>query len=80
MVLASSSTTTALLLLLAATSDALVPPRQPTAREAMPLRRRTVAARTYDEWGAWAKNHKAAVEAKYGNVARAQKRSAGTNL
>ncbi|KAK7060829.1 hypothetical protein VNI00_000562 [Paramarasmius palmivorus] len=80
MVLASSTTATALLLLLAATSDALVTPRQPSAREAMPLRRRAVAARTYDEWGAWAKNHKAAVEAKYGNVARAQKRSTGTNL
>ncbi|ESK94875.1 aspartic peptidase a1 [Moniliophthora roreri MCA 2997] len=77
MVLASS---TALLLLVASSTSALVPPRSPSSREAIPLRRRAPSPRSYDEWGAWAKKNKAAVEAKYSVAPAQRKRSTGTNL
>ncbi|KIM44828.1 hypothetical protein M413DRAFT_363610 [Hebeloma cylindrosporum] len=51
----------------------------PPAGLSMPLRRRGPPARTADDWGIWAKNHRLGLEAKYGNKHH-DKRSSGTNL
>ena len=51
----------------------------PPAGLSTPLRRRGPPARTPDEWGVWAKNHRLGLEAKYGNK-RHDKRGTGTNL
>jgi hypothetical protein len=45
----------------------------------MPLKRRGPPARTTDEWGVWAKNHRLGLEAKYGNKQH-DKRGTGINL
>ena len=50
-----------------------------SAGQVMSLKRRSPSDRTMEEWGVWAKNHKAGLEAKYG-AGQPQKRSTGTNL
>lgn len=50
-----------------------------SAGQVMSLKRRSPSDRTIEEWGVWAKNHKAGLEAKYG-AGQPQKRSTGTNL
>ena len=50
-----------------------------SAGQVMSLKRRSPSSRTMEEWGVWAKHHKAGLEAKYG-AAQPQKRSTGTNL
>lgn len=59
-------------------SSASTPP--PAPGFSMALKKRA-PARTPEEWGIWAKNHRAGLEAKYGNPHRSnEKRGTGTNL
>ena len=51
----------------------------PPAGLSTPLKRRGPPARTPDEWGVWAKNHRLGLEAKYGKKQH-DKRGTGTNL
>jgi len=57
-----------------------VPSPSPTSTgQSITLTRRSKVARSVDDWGLWAKNHREALERKYG-VTPHQKRSSGTNL
>lgn len=47
--------------------------------QSIPLVRRQLAARTIEDWGAWAQNEREALRVKYGG-APSLKRSEGTNL
>ncbi|KAF7308806.1 Aspartic peptidase A1 [Mycena kentingensis (nom. inval.)] len=60
-------------------SNVLASPTTPQPNGfSMPLRRRAIHARTIDDFGAWAKSHRAGLQAKYGGASA--KRSTGTNL
>ncbi|KAG7093524.1 hypothetical protein E1B28_007198 [Marasmius oreades] len=70
------------LLSLVATVHAAATPRASTraSRDSVELLRRIPAAKSYDEVGAWARQNKLSVEAKYGMRTMNEKRSTGTNL
>ncbi|KAL0563141.1 hypothetical protein V5O48_018937, partial [Marasmius crinis-equi] len=48
--------------------------------DSMELLRRVPTAKSYEEWGEWARRNKLSLETKYGGPSRNQKRSTGTNL
>lgn len=50
------------------------------AGQTMILRKRSPSPKTIDEWGVWAKEHREALQAKYGDNDPLQKRGTGTNL
>ena len=52
------------------------------AGQTMILRKRSLSPKTIDEWGVWAKEHREALQAKYGDDHDdpLQKRGTGTNL
>ena len=52
----------------------------PAAGQTMVLKKRARSPKTMEEWGVWAKEHRAGLEAKYADCDPLQKRSAGTNL
>ena len=45
----------------------------------IPLKKRSPSARTPDEWGVWAENHRLGLESKYGNP-QPVRRATGSNL
>jgi cathepsin D len=50
-----------------------------TAGQSIPLLRKRTD-RSVAEWGTWAKNHKLALEIKYGGSSSKRRRASGTNL
>lgn len=78
--LPSSSLSTVILLYVSAQASAA--PQSgaaPVAGQTMALKKRAPSPKTMDEWGVWAKKHRAGLEAKYGEDPL-QKRTTGTNL
>ena len=51
----------------------------PTSGQSIGLTRRQPSVRTVEDWGAWAKNEREALKAKYGGSSPS-KRSQGSNL
>ncbi|EIN09402.1 acid protease [Punctularia strigosozonata HHB-11173 SS5] len=81
MLVSSLPVSLALILLLSLLDPISAAPRSRTrtAGQSIPLIRRN-AVRSATDWGTWAKNHKLALEVKYGGSSSNRKRASGTNL
>ncbi|KAF5383540.1 hypothetical protein D9615_003749 [Tricholomella constricta] len=73
-----SSFPLSLVLLLSVSHSVIAAPNAPQGQY-VPLVRRTLRARSVEEWGEWAKAHREKLSAKYGDTEK-RKRSTGTNL
>ncbi|KJA15228.1 hypothetical protein HYPSUDRAFT_48541 [Hypholoma sublateritium FD-334 SS-4] len=65
--------------LLSLSLSAAAAPQDAPAGLTLPLKKRSPAARTADEWGVWAKAHRVGLESKYGNP-HPVRRATGSNL
>lgn len=74
-----SASLLAAILLSVSSSCSAAPQTNGQTGQTMPLKKRAPPARTEEEWGVWAKNHREGLEAKYGNP-KHDKRATGTNL